>query len=586
MKPWFFVSVVAVVAASPARAVEQSWEIRGEFVALKAGEPEVVVLRLADGRTLEVPLESLAAPAQAAARRAAAAGPPSAPEAGGEIVTVRGPFGKPVRVSVPEIIKDVEADAIHCRTAAEAADVYRLFLADERITPESRAAAQARAREWVGMADQGLVRFGDRWVSPAEAQAAAAEATKVVDHALGLMRLGNGDLAEEELRKAARIDPESSRAHFVAGLAYALAVRNPTKAADQFTEAMRRSPDDPAILGNVAALEVLARRYTAVARHFRNALETAVDPGPVVENVAWAVKLAGDAKVNPALAKSRMPDKTVDELNALYRTITQDLGLKPPASVSGPRFVDPRGVPCGAATVADVARQVEAAGAPSLPQRRALGFVVAPGHVVCPREAVTSPDGTVLGDVTIELPTDRGRRRTATIVAAPKDTAVALLKCDGLEADPLPLATTMPPLPVISAVGRAGDSGLTVQLSAARGKVMTPALEVQARGRFVHTAMVPRGPGGGPILDESGRVVGMVAATPRTDASGNVAGFGIPVERIWPVIKDHLPDVEAAGNRTAGGDAAVAERHGVAGTVGVSASRVQPANGGAPQGPP
>lgn len=592
MKTTFAILIVLGAIPPIASFAEQSWEVRGDFVALKAGETEVVVLRVPGGGTIEVPLESLSPPGQAAARKfAAAAAPPTAVDEGddgdeGAVVTVRGPFGRTVRVPVPESIKDVEADAIHCRSAAAATDVYRLFLAGDRPTPAQRTAAEARQREWAAMADKGLVRLGERWVPKAEARAAADEATKVVDHALELMRLGNADLAEEELRKAARIDPESGRASFITGLSYALVAKNATRAHEQFTDVVRREPDHAAALSNLAVLEVYARRYPTMVDHFRDALSASRDPLPVAENVAWAVKLAGDAKASAALAKNRMPDKTVDELNALYRTLTQDLRLKPPATVTAPRFLGPDGVPCVAATIADIAKQVEAADAAAVGMRHALGFVVAPGYVVCPREAVATSDGAVVGDVSVDPPAGPGRALVATVVAAPEDGVVALLRCEGLEVDALPLAETMPPLPAILAVDRSGESWLAVRPSAARGKVVTPALEAQARGRFLHTAVVSRGPGGGPIADESGRVVGMVAATPRTDASGNAAGFGIPVERIWPLVKEHLPDVGAAENATKAGDATAAGLRAGAGTVVVSATKSRVATGGLPPGAP
>lgn len=567
--------LVALVAASPLTA-EQSWELRGEFVAIKPGDPEVVVLRLADGRTIEVPVGSLTPPGQAAARRQAATGAAAATGAGGEdgaIVTVRGPFGRPVRVSVPESIKDVEADAIHCRSASEAADVYRLFLAGDRPTPAQRTAAEARLKEWGALAEKGCVRLGDRWVPQAEARAASDEATKIVDHALVLMRLGNADLAEEELRKAARIDPESGRASFIIGLSYALVAKSPAKAVEQFADVVRRSPDDPAALSNLAVLEVYARRHATVVEHFRAALEAAVDPMPIAENIAWAIKLAGDAKGNPALAKGRMPDRTVDELNALYKTLTQDRKFTPPATSAAPRFLGPDGVPCAAANLTDVAKHVEAAGPSAVAVRHALGFVIAPGRVVCAREAVADPDGTIRRDTWVALPADPGRRFAATVIVAPQGGDVAILKCQGLPVDPLPVAAATPPLLEISAANLSGGSWLTVRPTFARGKVVTPGDDVRSRGRFVHTAIVPRGPGGGPIVDHAGRVVGMVASTPRTAASGNGGGFGIPVDRLWPLIEEHVPDVEAATNEAGGGDAAAAERRAVAGTVFVSAGR-------------
>lgn len=564
----------ATLGAASACAAERGWELRGEFESLEPGPPEVVVLRLAGGGRVEVPLESLSESSRSAVLAAAAA---VAPRGDGEpvAVTVRGPFGRAVRLQVAEIIKDVETDAIRCRTAAEAADVYRLYLAGERLAPERRRAAEARLKEWSALADQGVVRLGDRWVSPAEAGAAAAEAKNVVAHALELMRLGNGELAEDELRKAGRIDPESGRASFVMGLSYALVGKNPAKALEHFTEAVARQPGDAAAINDLAVLEVLTRRYAAIADHFRQAAENAADPAAVGENLAWAVKLAGAARTTPALARTKMPEKTVEELNAVYRLLTQERGLKPPENVAAPQYLGPAGGRCAAATAADVARHCAEAGNSPAVARRGLGFVIAPGRVVCPRHVVVA-DGVTCDEIEVEAPGERGRRVSATVIAAPDDGNVALLLCDELATAPLPLAERMPPLPEIAAIGPSGGSEFEVRPTAVRGRVVAPAAQDGGRGVFVHTAAVPRGAGGGPILDATGRVVGMVAAAPRAEASGNSAGFGIPVERIWSGIGKHLPK-DVAPEPAATADAAAAERQAVSGTVLVSARKARPA---------
>lgn len=564
-------------AASSASGAEPFWEVRGDFVTIKPGEPGVAVLRLSDGRTIEIPLESLSPASQAVARKQASHEPSTTGDDGdGEPVTVRGPFGRMVRVSVPESIKDVEADAIHCGSAAEAADVYRLFLAGDQLTAASRAAAQSRAREWAAMADEGRVRLGEQWVLPEKRRAAADEADKLVAHALELMRLGNGDLAEDELLKAVRINPESDRASFIMGLSYALIARNSVKAVEYLSDTVARDPHNAAALNDLAVLEVLMRRPVNVVEHFRRALENAANPVPIAENVAWAVKVTGAAKGNPALAKLRMPEKTIDELSDVLRLVTQDLKLRLPDAVAAPQYLGPGGVPFTASNLADVAKLF----APEAPRsgafRRSLGFVVAPGHVVCPRRMLVAPDGSMCDDVAIEVPTTRGVRMTAVVVAAPETGEVALLRCDDLALEAIPLASVMPPQPGIGAVGRTGGSWLDAHPTVVRGTVMTPALEVQARGRFVHTAVMPRGLGGGPIVDAAGRVVGMVAPTPRTDLSGNVAGFGVPVERIWPLLRDHVPDVEAAGTAAADSDATGAESRAVAATVIVSVAAGRP----------
>jgi hypothetical protein len=39
-------------------------------------------------------------------------------------------------------------------------------------------------------------------------------------------------------------------------------------------------------------------------------------------------------------------------------------------------------------------------------------------------------------------------------------------------------------------------------------------------------------------------VIGFTAATPRFPQPGAPRAFGTPIERIWPFLKDHVPDLE------------------------------------------
>lgn len=568
--PWAVV-LACLAAALPCEAADRAWEIRGELEVLRSGTPQIAVLRLLDGSRIEVPVDALSQESQAAVRAAAAALPP----AGERGVTVRGPGGRTIRLDVAEVIKDVEADAVRCRSAREAAEVYRLFLAGNRPTPEQRAAAEARARFWAEKSERGLVRLGDRWLPPTEAAAVKEEASKILAHALELMRLGTADLAEDELRKASRLDPDSGRASFVTGLAYAKVANKPEKAVEHFTAAVEREPRNAAALNDLAVLEVLTRRHGAIARHFRQAVESAADPMPVAENVAWAVKLSGAAQVDPAQAKYRMPERTIDDLNVLYRMVTQELKLKPSDEVGEPRYLGPDGSVCTATTLADVAALFEGAAEDDAETRLALGFAVSPGRVLCPRQVITRADGSVFPEVWVESPRDRGNRLSATVVTAPEDGDLALLQCDGLEAKSLSLADTLPADAKISVIDRSGDSWLNLRLAAVSGTMVVSTEPHGEPGLFIHTAVVPRGLGGGPIIDGAGQVVGVVASTPRTDASGNAAGFGIPAERIRAFLKNHAPDASDSADGAVAGPAEAGTRA-VAGTVVVVATTPTP----------
>jgi len=575
MRAWL-ASIVLASASAVRVCGADVWEVLGDVQEVRPGAPEIVRLRLANGGTIDVPLDSLTAASQAAVRRAAP--PPSKAERSAErqdgLVTVMGPFGRPVRVDVGESIRDIEADAIQCRTARAAADVYRLALACPSLSPEQRTAAETRLREWSDRADKGMVRLGDRWVLPADALAAAAEADRIVGHALELMRVGNAELAEDELRNAARIDPESGRAGFVAGLAYAVVGKNYAKAVEHFVDAVWREPDNASMLADLGVLELLTRRYGAAAEHFGAAVECAEDPLPVADDVAWAVKLAGAAKVNPSLGKYRMPERTVEELNGLYRTLSQGLKLKPTDVTEEPRFLGPDGAVCTATTLPELASLFETA-MPSHSARHALGFVVAAGRVVCPRAVLLEPDGSMLDTVWISLPTDRIQRVSATVVAAPDEGDLALLACEGLSVDPLPLADAPSSASDILAVGRASASWLDVRLQAVAGRILTSESDSSAGGRFIHSGLVPGNVAGGPIVDETGRVVGMVGVTPRTGGSRITAGFGIPVARIRESLEKSRPDSHSGAPGAASG-AGDGSARALAATVVVSSARQEP----------
>lgn len=558
----------AFAAALPAMG-EEVWEVRGEPVTIESAA-DVLVLRLADGRELRVPLAAMSAASQAAARRAVdrstAVGAAPAPTSADSTAAAD-------RAAVPDAIKAVEADAVRCRTAAEAADVYRLFLAGGDRSADARSAATERLRHWSGLAEQGMVRIGGRFVPPEEARTAARAADEAIGHAIELMRLGNAELAEEELRKAGRSDPESGRAAFVTGLSYALVARQATKALEQFADAVRRDPDDAAALNNLAVTEFLARRHAAAVDHLRAAIAAAGDPQPVADNVAWAVKVSASAKTDPRL---RMPAKAVNDLNELYRDVTQGMKLKPSDSIAAPQLLGPDGKPCTASSLGELARVVSM-GWPTASTTRCLGIVIAPGRVVCPRQAVVGTDGGVAAAVMLEVATDRARRYPAKVIAAPEAAGAALLECAALDLPPLRLAETWPADSVIEAVSGSVGAWLGGDFLVARGKASRPPAGAEDGVRFLHNAVLPRGLGGGPICDGEGRVLGMVAATPPTEASGNGGGFGLPMAEMLTAFAEHLP--AGTGDQPAPEPVAGGGR-GLAGTVVVSVTR-SPVSAGA-----
>jgi serine protease Do len=180
--------------------------------------------------------------------------------------------------------------------------------------------------------------------------------------------------------------------------------------------------------------------------------------------------------------------------------------------------------------------------------RRGSGLVVAPERV-----AVLAH---VLRDEEPEVVLAGGRRERATVLGRDDALGVAVLAVPTGDAAPLPWAPAAPRLgdPVL-ALGDPGGTGLR----ATEGRVSADPLTFRGRGGrpvegvIEHTAPLPRGAGGGPLLDAEGRVLGLNAM--RTGAGFLLA---LPAAALRPRL-DSLLAGEPSGARRLG--VAVAPPH-------------------------
>jgi Flp pilus assembly protein TadD len=430
----------------------------------------------------------------------------------------------PAAKAVPEGLERVEADVARCRTAAEAVLVYRLFVADDGLPEDVKAAAAERLAELQALAGAAQARVGEGWGSAAEAAEASRNAADEVDHAFELLRLGNGKLAKEALDKAARLDPFAGRSRFAAGLVYAV-LNDPAKARVSFAEASAVEPDNGPAFNNLAVCELLSRRSMQAVEHFRSAAGRLTNLQPLADNVALAIRLA-------ATPRGKMPEKALGECNDLLRWLGRDQGLVPAEGVMTYTLLSWDGRPC---------REQSATLAGYVPRQRArtvAGVVVAADRVLVPAGIVQKEWALAVAD-----PHDPKKQIPAEVIAVLEQPGLALLRCDGLDTAPLPLAAAVPDVgtevlavgAVVPGTGRGWD--------VSRGAIVRPP---EDHG-FIHRGGVARGLGGGPVVDPSGRGVGIVAAMPRTEAIGLGHGMAIPVETLWPWLRDHLPGLEAAG---------------------------------------
>lgn len=147
-------------------------------------------------------------------------------------------------------------------------------------------------------------------------------AADLVAHAIDLLKLGNSQLAKQELQKASKADPSSDEADFVMATIYAVGARNYEKAVDHFAEAVSRDPANAAAVANLALCELHTKQYSSAVGHFRRALELKPDGQAIADNMARAIQAAG-------AGRARITEKVLADLNDLYRKSLVDLKLSP-----------------------------------------------------------------------------------------------------------------------------------------------------------------------------------------------------------------------------------------------------------------
>lgn len=563
MRPMRLLATVLCLGSafpSSAHAAEETWSVRGELESLKGDEAKVAVIRLGDGTRLEVPLEALSKED----RGKALAKAEQVTQAMETPAVVKSPRGRPTRLAVPESLKDVEMDALACQTAADAVNVYRLFLALDDLQPQQREAATERVEHWRQLARDGKVRLGDEWVAAGVVTESSQEADDCIEEALEFLRIGNGKLAREMFDKAGRQGKENPRVQFI--LAMLEATQRPLdydRAADVMADLVRRHPGHGAFVNDLAVCEILARRPAEAAAHFRQALMELPDSRVVAENVALVVANAN----NPRVPAMKMTDKVQAEFADLYRFITQALGVKPGATRKELSMIGLNGLAVPLSQV-NPAASVPMAGdrkAASPSRTEGLGVIVAPRRILTTGQLVAAGES-----VSVRDPANPDNLLPATVVARLDAPDMCLLACDAVQLPALPLAPNPP---------AAGDGMLVVGGRPAPlrsvARVPTPGKVVAVDGdpgdgTFIHSADVPRGPGGGAIVDEAGRLVGMEPKMPLTDGIGERHGLGIGIDRITAFVKQHVPDLATSADATAL-DGAALEAKALAGTVTVIA---------------
>jgi serine protease Do len=136
--------------------------------------------------------------------------------------------------------------------------------------------------------------------------------------------------------------------------------------------------------------------------------------------------------------------------------------------------------------------------------RVATGFVLAEGRVV------TSAHRVREGETTVSFPS--GDEASGTVAAIDRDLGLAVVEVDTRTAEPLAWAESDPGVgsPIV-ALAKPGGRGLRTSLGfvVATGRTIRGPRGRRIEGALEHSAALPRGAAGGPLLDADGRLAGI-----------------------------------------------------------------------------
>jgi len=470
----------------------------------------------------------------------------------------------PAKQKVPAKDADLytlEAAAGGFATAKEALALYDQFPTTHSMTAAQQTTFDGARRIWAERAKIDLVRLGNTWVTQAEAKQARETAAQLYEQAYEMIKVLNFQEARKTLQKASRVDPDSIAADFSLGLLNSItppSFRHAPTAAKHFHVVLRRMPAYVPALNNLAIAEIRQDKYAEALRHLREAVELAPTAEEVTQNLGRFVSEAKLGRIHPS---ARV---LADATKVYSKVITLNKGAASTLK-SGWRFIPlitPKVEREGFASI-----QPQAANAPIWDSAQGTGFVVAAHYLLTCRHVVDDEKLGLADRVEIVDPTDtsRMRRLPATCVTVSSEDDLALIKCDELDAPPVPIAPAVPPRGTeILLMAYPGGSDFGLGLKTTRG-IVTALPGAIARDRrepvwanssrkLVYDAASSHGASGGAVCNDHAAIVAVHSTgfVPGGDSTNAKYAGGVPSTYVIPFLKKSIPTIEP---RETSGDA-------------------------------
>ena len=385
--------------------------------------------------------------------------------------------------------------------AAAALDYLTKYVRRFKV-PEAYADDFAELREELETeAEAGRYRIGRRFVDADEYERIVADGDASFRQAARLLEEDQYASAYELLRRAGRMNPADVRSSFLAGLLASLPDVGEAEAArEHFSDVLAVRPEHTGAMHNMGLLSAKARRYTGAIRMWEQVADRDGKSPHLRHNLLRLIGFDDEGRITLDAEERRRLDMLLTKLEG---TAEGEL-----AGCRGYAFM-----PSTAASFTD-ARGLTSSGEPLrlLDRGYGSGFVVAPGLVVTNRHVVLGDGGEVVPAVKVALP-DGGRETVlGRVLAVAADRDLALVEAPGLAAPPLQVRDEEPARSEdLMIFGYPLPTAMGVSLKATRG-VVTGAPSVEKNGMFTTDAAASPGNSGGPVVDDQGRVIGVLTA--------------------------------------------------------------------------
>ncbi|OAI53292.1 hypothetical protein AYO47_05165 [Planctomyces sp. SCGC AG-212-M04] len=442
----------------------------------------------------------------------------------------------------PKEVKDTELTRIIERLGLELTPEAGLNrLAENRmqlaLTSKQESKLAAEEARWNERKEKGLVRLGNRWVKPEVQKAAEKKATKLVNQATPLLKVGSFKEAITFLEEASDANGNAVEADFKLGLLRSFDWATPLIDADEaekhFEEVLKRSPDNVPALNNAAIAELKQKKYPQAVQHLSHAAMLAPRCQEVAQNLGRALFLGGQKRIHLSADDERA-------LAEVYATLIAE-GKGKEANIAKGYQLMPMLLPKEEREKKDPEAD---RGKDLILTATGSGFAVGPKLILTNRHVV---DDTFLGvadeiRVAVSKKDQPVKRLKGGVVALCDHADLALVMIEGLDAKPLVLRAADSRLAEeVAIVGFPLPNALGDDLKFTKGSISAVQPDT-----LLFDCVANQGNSGGPVLSTGGEVVSIYTFV---RFAGNAVrtrhGGGVPSTIARRFVQDHLPQLPA-----------------------------------------